>query len=238
MSQLRVFVDDESFDDMEANNPFVRRAVTEWLTSRAGAMLEQAYIGDNALTPTVANTATEAASTRDLRISDLINQQWPIVDREIERTQAGPIGRAIRWDRFRHELFRHDIYGRPVFRDLDTGVTLDRDNIYKPKPPTTAKIGIECPLDFIPGKVEPDWSRFEYLELLGCRIDDGKAEVVTGLDKDQSKFFSVYGTLKEGGIEPILDIKDVTDDVDPYATACHRASQLAKMSFLPLYILV
>lgn len=89
------------------------------------------------------------------------------------------------------------------------------------------------------GRVEPDWTRFEYLELLGCKIEDGKTEVTSGLDRADSAFFTVYGKAKDGGNEPILEIKDHPEDHDDaYLTACIKAAQVAKMSFLPLYVLV
>ena len=55
----------------------------------------------------------------------------------------------------------------------------------------------------------PDWSRFDAIEIGGCRNDaeEGAEEtcICGGYMADEAEFFTIYGHLIEGGVEAITD---------------------------------
>ena len=57
---------------------------------------------------------------------------------------------------------------------------------------------------------EPEWTRFDALELGGCCDasdcpEDGTF-IESGYERSEAEFFTVYGHLKHGGAEAITDI--------------------------------
>lgn len=78
---------------------------------------------------------------------------------------------------------------------------------------------------------EPDWSRFDGIELGGCEMDPEEDGVVNGgIDREQAEFFCVYGHLKEGGCEAI------TDWHGSFEEAVGIAAELARISGHPMSI--
>lgn len=55
---------------------------------------------------------------------------------------------------------------------------------------------------------EPDWSRFERLEIVGCRTEHteyGDEGTICGQDINHAEFFTVFGWCPNNGYEPITD---------------------------------
>ncbi|KQS84277.1 hypothetical protein [Rhizobium sp. Leaf383] len=73
----------------------------------------------------------------------------------------------------------------------------------------------------------PDWTRFDGLELGGCTDDEGYTN--GGIDRKDAEFFTIYGHLKEGGVEALTDVKDFND-------AQLVLAELASISDLPTSI--
>lgn len=77
----------------------------------------------------------------------------------------------------------------------------------------------------------PDWSLFDAIEIGGC-IDASESEdetlIVGGISPSEAQFFSVYGHLKEGGVECFTDC-------DTLELAYLVAQYLGDKQNLPVY---
>lgn len=80
--------------------------------------------------------------------------------------------------------------------------------------------------------VEPDWTLFDALEIGGCISEwEGDEEYVTGgVGRAEAEFFTVYGHLKEGGVEALTDCRTLE-------TARHIAGRLELLSGLKCEVL-
>lgn len=78
---------------------------------------------------------------------------------------------------------------------------------------------------------EPDWAKFDALELGGC-VDAFKDEETedtcfeSGYSREEAEIFTVFAHLKEGGAEAITDIPK-------FFAGCLIMAELSRISGLP-----